>query len=135
MKRNNYPKEYEDLWAVFKIAEERGLIGAGGKKKGYDAYKLKECTPEDSLYLIKCLFNQINAKVRQRKMGEFCPPLQSPERWIRNERFEDDITVTQQPVRARSRREEAREAVNALTGEGSIDSGGVAEINQLRLVK
>ena len=133
MKRNSYPAEYEDLWAVFKIAEEKGLIGAGGKKKGYDAYKLKECTPEDSLYLIKCLFNQINAKVRQRQMGEFCPKLQSPERWIRNERFEDTITVTQQPVR--SRRDAAREAVNALTGEGSINSDRVAEINQLRLVK
>ena len=37
--------------------------------------------------------------------------------------------------KAVSRRDQAREAIDALTGEESLDSGGFEKTNQLRLVK
>ncbi|PHR99236.1 MAG: hypothetical protein COA78_25165 [Blastopirellula sp.] len=131
MIRNTYPEAFESLWKIFIIAAKKGLIGAGGKSKGYDAFKAKQCTSEDAEYLVKCLINQIGAKVRLKQAGEFVPPFQSPERWIRNERFED---VIEQPelgevVRPRSdqRKIEAAKRYRDKHMGGSVVEAGMGE--------
>ena len=131
MLRTNYSDDFEELWKVFIVANKKGLIGDGGKKAGYKAYQAKKCTPEDGQYLVKCLFNQINGKIRQQQSGEFCPKFQSPERWIRNERFEDSIGITIDaiPVRAKSdqRKADAAERYRLKHLDSSVDQAGSSE--------
>lgn len=133
MKRNVYSDEYQKLWDYFIIAEKYGLIGSGGKAKGYEAYKIKGCTKEDTEYLIKCLVRQIEAKLILRRQGEFVPQFQSPERWIRNERFEDEIStgIIREPVTRMSKKDEARKAIADLTGESTHDTDGIGKTGKL----
>ena len=137
MKRNSYPAEFEALWDIFIVASKKGLIGSGGKAEAFKAYKLKECTPEDAQYLVKCLINQIGAKVRLYQAGEFVPQFKAASRWIRDERFLDVIEQPElrEAVRPVSRRDQAREAIAALTGEGQDNTGRAGEASLIRLVK
>jgi len=62
-----------------------------GKKKAlYEWMKLK---PNDELYevIISSLKDQIDYGVRMTALGKFVPDLQNPERWIKNERWTDEL--------------------------------------------
>jgi hypothetical protein len=137
MIRTKYTADFEDLWKIFIVANKKGLIGAGGKMEAFKAYKAKQCTSEDSQYLVKCLINQIGAKVRLHQSGEWVPQFKAASRWIRDERFDDIIEQPElrEVVRPISRRDQAREAIAALTGEGRTDTEGFDQASKLRLIK
>lgn len=137
MKTTKYPEAFENLWKYFLIAADEGLIGSLGKKAAYQAYCTKECTPEDSEYLIKCLSNQIANKKNERRFNGFTPNFQSPSRWISKERYEDPIIepVNGGAVRPLTRREETRAAIAKLAGQAEGDSQGTGIIDELGLIE
>lgn len=139
MIRSSYPDEFERLWTAFGAVTLQGLGEKGSKKLALAAFKAKKIEANDIDYLINRMQDQIEAKLDRRAAGLFDPDFQHLERWIRNERFDDEICrPTQQPRlagKAVSRRDQARAAIQALTGEGEANTDGVRETGQLWLVK
>lgn len=89
MRRINYPAEFEHLWNGFN--SEYGEKGS--KKLAYEQFKRMEITASDVDYILDRYNQQLEVKKQQRITGEFCSPFQHVERYLRNERFEDEISV------------------------------------------
>ena len=62
-----------------------------GKKKAL--YEWMKIMPSDELYeiIISAIKAQIIYSFKMKSLGKFAPELQSPERWIKNERWADEL--------------------------------------------
>ena len=89
MLRKSYPEHFEKLWLTF----DPKYGDRGAKPKAYEVFSYKEVTPEDADYIIEKYLIQKEAKRQQRQSGEFSPDFQHLERYLRNERFEDEINI------------------------------------------
>jgi len=137
MINKKYSEDFEKLWKAFDIVTKLGLGQKGAKTKAYEVFRAKKCDSDDVEYLIKCVYEQIRTKINMRKKGQFDPDFQHCERWLRNERYSDVIEQPElrEAIRPASRRDQAREAIAALTGEGETNSDGAGETGFLRLVE
>jgi hypothetical protein len=88
MKSPSYPEHFERLWNSFD--PEYGEKGS--KKRAYKAFLALAVEPEDVDYIIGRYRQQLDAKRAQRLDGEFCSPFQHVERYLRNGRFDDEIS-------------------------------------------
>jgi len=89
MIRKSYPEHFEKLWLTFDLK----YGGRGAKPKAFDVFSKKKVTREDVEYIIEKYLAQKEAKRQQRQGGEFSPDFQDVERYLRNERFEDEINI------------------------------------------
>jgi len=92
MIKKNYPEHFERLWRAFDEVPLSNLGEKGAKNKAFEAFQAKKINEDDTEYLINKLQDQIEAKQARRLTGEFVPQFQHLERWIRNERFDDQIS-------------------------------------------
>ena len=81
-----YPAHFERLWVTF----DSQYGTKGSKKLALDAFKVLKVTEADVDDLVETLEIQKFEKVNLRARGEFTPPFQNVERWLRNRRFEDE---------------------------------------------
>ena len=136
MIKSNYPEQFERLWKAFDVVASLGLGEKGSKKLAFAAFKAKNIEDGDVDYLINRLNLQAAIKQDKRAVGQFDPDFQHVERWIRNERFDDEISrPINQHRKAVSRRDQARAAIKALTGESEANPERTGEACQLWVVK
>ena len=88
MKRTKYPDEFEKLWNVFDAAYGE----KGSKKRAYEVFKDKEINAEDVDFIIDRYLGQLEIKRNLKLRGDFASPFQHVERYLRNERFDDEIS-------------------------------------------
>ena len=86
-----YEGKFPELWATFKKFEKADLCTVGNKKKAYDAYKKLKLTDSQHDQMIQQLLEQGREKYTARRQGKFRAPFQQLERYLKNERFEDEI--------------------------------------------
>ena len=86
-----YEGKFPELWETFKKFEKADLCTVGNKKKAYEAYKKLKLTDEQHDQMIQKLLEQGREKYVARKQGKFRAPFQQLERYLKNERFEDEI--------------------------------------------
>lgn len=89
MKRWSYSEPFERLWSTFDT--EYGEKGS--KPKAFEVFKAKQITEDDVDYIVANYIAQKEAKRQQRLCGEFSADFQHVERYLRNERFEDEIII------------------------------------------
>ena len=86
--RINKDALFGELWLSFDV--EYGEKGS--KKKAFDQFKK---IPQDTAITLRdVLQNQLRAKKAQANSGEFFPNFPHVERWLRDRRYEDEITTT-----------------------------------------
>ena len=88
MKRTKYPKDFDRLWDAFDPAYGE----KGSKKRAYEVYRDKEINGDDVDYIIGKYREQLEIKRNLKLQGEFASPFQHVERFLRNERFDDEIS-------------------------------------------
>lgn len=89
MKRKKYPEHFERLWLAFDVDYgERG-----SKAKAFDVFVSMEIDADDVDFIIDQYTKQKMAKELQRLRGEFSPNFQHVERYLKNERFDDEISL------------------------------------------
>lgn len=89
MKRQKYTEDFERLWQSFDIA----FGDKGVKTKAYEVFCKMEIDTQDVSYIIKCYNRQKAVKAEQRANGQFSPNFQAVERYLRNERFDDEVSA------------------------------------------
>ena len=65
--------------------------GQSSKKKAHEAYKKLKLTDDQHDNMIQNLLEQGREKYKARGQGKFRAPFQQLERYLKNERFEDEI--------------------------------------------
>lgn len=89
MKRTKYPDDFERLWNAFDpVYGEKG-----SKKRAYEVFKNMEISGADVSFIINQYNHQVTIKRNLKLQGEFASPFQHVERYLRNERWEDEISV------------------------------------------
>lgn len=89
MKKTVYPPEFERLWSTFDP-----MYGEkGSKKNAYKVFKDMEINAEDVDLITFRVEQQKAAKDLQRRNGEFCSSFQHVERYLKNERWDDEIVA------------------------------------------
>jgi len=85
---------FEEIWRAFD-----GRFGAkGSKKKALAAFK---GVPFDMVpILVPVIEKQIAMRVAHIAAGEFCAQFPHVERWLRDERWNDEIVMPEQPTEA-----------------------------------
>jgi len=86
-----YEGRFPELWETFKKFEKADICTVGNKKKAYEAYKKLKLTDSQHDQMIESLLAQGREKYIAKKQGKFRAPFQQLERYLRNERFEDEI--------------------------------------------
>ena len=89
MKRRKYPEHFERLWAAF----DTDYGEKGSKTKAHEVFVAMEIDSEDVDFIIDNYTKQRMAKELQRMRGEFSPNFQHMERYLKNERFDDQISL------------------------------------------
>ena len=86
-----YEGKFPELWTTFKKFEKADLCTVGSKKKAHEAYKKLKLTDDQHDNMIQNLLEQGREKYKARGQGKFRAPFQQLERYLKNERFEDEI--------------------------------------------
>ena len=116
MKCTKYSEGFERLWNSFD-----GLYGnKGSKKRAYAVYKSLDVYADDLQMLLNAVGFQKAEKQQKMVSGQFYENFQHVERWLRNERWTDEISTT---VGKQSQSDRADEAVRLALK--SIQSRGV----------
>lgn len=90
MIRTNYDPDFERLWLTFE--PEYGQKGS--KKKALEAYKKKKIDYKDVDMIIERYRAQLEVKKMQAASGQFWSQFPHVERYIKHERWDDEITFT-----------------------------------------
>lgn len=88
MKNTKYPEGFEQLWNEF----DGSLGSKGSKKRAYNVYKSLKVDSNDLKMLLKAVIIQKVNKHQKRTSGQFYENFQHVERWLRNERWTDEIS-------------------------------------------
>ena len=89
MKRIKYPEHFERLWKS--LDPDYGVLG--NKKKALEAFTVKEITEDDVDYILAQYEKQRRIKEVQRMRGDFSPDFPHIERYIRDERFDEERSI------------------------------------------
>ena len=89
MKRIKYPEHFERLWKS--LDPDYGALG--NKKKALEAFIAKEIDDDDVDYILQQYEKQRRIKEVQRMRGDFSPNFPHIERYLRDERFDDEISI------------------------------------------
>ena len=108
MVRQQYSSNFEKLWNAFD--PEYGEKGS--KKLAYKVFTAMSLTDGDVEYILARYEVQRAIKAIQRRKGEFFATFQHVERYLKNERFDDEINLSDATRRrtAQSKTERADEA-------------------------
>ena len=82
---------FPEFWDCFKKFEKAGLVTMGNKKKAFEAYKALKLSDSQHDQMIEAALAMGREKFVARKRGEFRENFQQPERYLRHQRFEDEI--------------------------------------------
>jgi|TARA_R110002020_G_scaffold166413_1_gene354396 hypothetical protein len=85
IERERLEKTFEIFWKAYPVR-------VGKKKAKFEWMKLR---PDKNLYdtIIKSIDTQIKYKAQEERKGKFVPEFQHAERWLRNERYNDECVV------------------------------------------
>lgn len=121
MKRRKYPESFERLWKSF----DTDYGEKGSKIKALEVFIKMEINPDDVEFIIENYTQQRMAKELQRIRGEFSANFQHVERYLINERFDDEISLNtyQQQQLTKSEKSDSalREYLTRDDGEGMED--------------
>jgi len=121
MKRRKYPESFERLWKSF----DTDYGEKGSKIKALEVFIKMEINPDDVEFIIKNYTQQRMAKELQRIRGEFSANFQHIERYLNNERFDDEISLNtyQQQQLTKSEKSDSalRQYITRDDGEGMED--------------
>lgn len=121
MKRRKYPESFERLWKSF----DTDYGEKGSKIKALEVFIKMEINPDDVEFIIENYTQQRMAKELQRIRGEFSANFQHVERYLNNERFDDEISLNtyQQHKLTKSEKSDSalREYLTRDDGEGMED--------------
>lgn len=121
MKRKNYPESFERLWKSF----DTDYGEKGSKKKALEVFITMEINDDDVEFIIERYTRQRMAKELQRIRGEFFTNFQHIERYLANERFDDEISLNpyqQQKLTKSEKSDNAlRQYITRDDGEGVED--------------
>lgn len=127
MKRIKYPEHFERLWKS--LDPDYGTLG--NKKKAFEAFTVKEIDEDDVDYILGQYEKQRRIKEVQRMRGDFSPDFPHIERYIRDERFDDEISIRDYKQKQQGKLTKSDQADNALReylarsyGEGMEDATG-----------
>ena len=122
MKRRKYPESFERLWKSF----DSDYGEKGSKIKALDVFIKMEIDSEDVEFIIENYTKQRMAKELQRIRGEFSSNFQHVERYLNNERFDDEISINsyQQAQLTKSEKSDnaLRQYLTGDNGEGMEDA-------------
>ena len=110
MKRIAYPEHFERLWKS--VDPDYGALGS--KKKALVAFAAKEIEPEDVDYILTQYEKQRRVKEVQRMRGDFSPDFPHIERYLRDERFDDKISIHDYQQKQQGKLSKSDKADNAL---------------------
>ena len=121
MKRRKYPESFERLWKSF----DSDYGEKGSKIKALEVFIKMEINPDDVEFIIENYTQQRMAKELQRIRGEFSANFQHVERYLINERFDDEISLNtyQQQQLTKSEKSDSalRQYITRDDGEGMED--------------
>jgi hypothetical protein len=121
MKRRKYPESFERLWKSF----DSDYGEKGSKIKALEIFIKMEINPDDVEFIIENYTQQRMAKELQRIRGEFSANFQHVERYLNNERFDDEISLNtyQQQQLTKSEKSDSalRQYITRDDGEGMED--------------
>ena len=121
MKRRKYPESFERLWKSF----DTDFGEKGSKIKALEVFIKMEIDSEDVEFIIENYTKQRMAKELQRIKNEFSSNFQHVERYLINERFDDEISINnyQQQQLTKSEKSDSalREYLIGDDGEGMED--------------
>lgn len=121
MKRRKYPESFERLWKSF----DTDYGEKGSKIKAFEVFIKMEINSDDVEFIIDSYTKQRMAKELQRMRGEFSANFQHVERYLTNERFDDEISLNtyQQHKLTKSEKSDAelRKYIARDDGEGMAD--------------
>lgn len=121
MKRRKYPESFERLWKSF----DTDFGEKGSKIKALEVFIKMEINDDDVEFIIERYTKQRMAKELQRFRGEFSANFQHIERYLTNERFDDEISLNtyQQHKLTKSEKSDAelRKYIARYDGEGMAD--------------
>jgi hypothetical protein len=121
MKRRKYPESFERLWKSF----DTDFGEKGSKIKALEVFIKMEINDDDVEFIIERYTKQRMAKELQRFRGEFFTNFQHVERYLTNERFDDEISLNtyQQHKLTKSEKSDAelRKYIARDDGEGMAD--------------
>lgn len=121
MKRRKYPESFERLWKSF----DTDFGEKGSKIKALEVFIKMEINDDDVEFIIERYTKQRMAKELQRFRGEFSANFQHIERYLTNERFDDEISLNtyQQHKLTKSEKSDAelRKYIARDDGEGMAD--------------
>tara|TARA_R110001606_G_scaffold219085_3_gene366975 strand:- start:65 stop:472 length:408 start_codon:yes stop_codon:yes gene_type:complete len=121
MKRRKYPESFERLWKSF----DTDYGEKGSKIKALEIFIKMEINPDDVEFIIENYTQQRMAKELQRIRGEFSANFQHVERYLNNERFDDEISLNtyQQQQLTKSEKSDSalRQYITRDDGEGMED--------------
>jgi len=121
MKRRKYPESFERLWKSF----DTDFGEKGSKIKALEVFIKMEINDDDVEFIIERYTKQRMAKELQRFRGEFFTNFQHIERYLTNERFDDEISLNtyQQHKLTKSEKSDAelRKYIARDDGEGMAD--------------
>tara|TARA_R110000796_G_scaffold42012_9_gene104178 strand:- start:8202 stop:8609 length:408 start_codon:yes stop_codon:yes gene_type:complete len=122
MKRRKYPESFERLWKSF----DSDYGEKGSKIKALDVFINMEIDSEDVEFIIERYTKQRMAKELQRIRGEFSSNFQHVERYLTNERFDDEISINtyqqQQLTKSEKSDNALRQYLTGDNGEGMEDA-------------
>lgn len=121
MKRRKYPESFERLWKSF----DSDYGEKGSKIKALEVFIKMEINSDDVEFIIENYTQQRMAKELQRIRGEFSANFQHVERYLNNERFDDEISLNtyQQQQLTKSEKSDSalRQYIARDDGEGMED--------------
>lgn len=122
MKRIKYPEHFERLWKS--LDPDYGALG--NKKKAFEVFTAKEINDEDVDYILERYEKQRRIKEVQRMRGDFSPDFPHIERYLRDERFDDELSIHDYQQRKLTKSDQAdnalREYLARSYGEGVEDA-------------
>lgn len=88
-------EKFQELWLIFKQIAKAGLGAHGPKNKALAIYIKLSLEASDHFNLIEIIKAQANHKARLRNSRKFFEPFPHAFRYLRDERWEEEIPETQ----------------------------------------
>ena len=122
MKRRKYPEHFERLWKAF----DTDYGEKGSKTKALEVFTSMEIDSDDVDFIIDNYTKQRMTKELQRMRGEFSANFQHMERYLKNERFDDEISLNTYQQKSLTKSDQAdtalRQYLTGGNGEGVEDA-------------
>ena len=96
--KKRYNDDFEKFWSIFPNSE---LGNKGSKKKAYNQFRKLNPDQNTLQILIDAVNKQAEHKRTLKIKGEFCPSYPHVERWLRDERWTDEIPELQTTIKLR----------------------------------